>query len=182
MLEKRRFAEEGLKNVQQGSIYPVPDFPDFTVSKNGVFVNTVTGNELKIWPTPTGTMKVNFRVGGKVYSRSAAKIVCLVFNGEPDDPNHVVFYKDLNYKNIDADNLAWRDRSFVIEYSMQMKRTGPLRPYPIKKESTGEIFANSLEAAMATGGIEKYILTAANNYDTFYQGSRWSVPNVVRTV
>jgi hypothetical protein len=149
------------------------EFPQFSVTRDGVFVNTITGHVLKLSISSGGTLKVNFKVGGSIYCRSAAKIVCTMFHGRPGH-DEMVYYKDGDMANISADNLAWKSRGFVYESHAQERRAMPYRLMPVMKISTGEVFENSLVAARRLGLLEKYIALAAMKNDTPYGGSLWT--------
>jgi hypothetical protein len=159
------------ENIQKR---PVPDFPDFSVDENGMFFNEVTGHILKLTKGQSENLKVNFRIGTKIYNRSAARIVCRAFHGEPEKSDYVPNYIDGNYQNIAASNLQWTSRWYSAEYRIQLRRNGiPWIDRPIIKLSTGEIYPNSLAAAQAHTIIERYVVLAVMNKESSFGGSWW---------
>lgn len=149
------------------------EFPDFSVDRTGLFKNEVTGTVLKLSRASAGTLKVNFRVNGIIYCRSAAKIVCTMFHGSPKT-DETVYYKDGDFQNINADNLEWKSRSFVQEQNAQERRAKSYRDFRVRYDNTGEIFESTLEAARHFGLLERYIALAAVQRNTYYGDSMWS--------
>jgi hypothetical protein len=145
------------------------EFPGFTVDETGQFVNEETGHVLNLSLSSGNTLKVNFKVGGRIYSRSAAKIVCTMFHGRPKN-SEMVSYKDDDPLNINASNLEWKPRWFIHENRAQQRRNRPQKNRPVKLVETGEIFENALVAARHFGILEKYIMLAAEQYGGYGPG------------
>lgn len=150
----------------------IPEFPDFSVDENGVFYNDATGHILKLSKMASDSVKVNFRVGTRVYSRSAARMVCLMFHGEPRHIRYVPNYIDGNILNISASNLEWQTRWYVAEYQKQLRRTKPLINTPIVRIEFGDVYPDSITASHETGILEKWIALAVMQKQWF-GGSHW---------
>jgi hypothetical protein len=148
----------------------VIDFPDYELSYAGVLRSKVTGRIVLPSENDTGAYKVNIRRGGRNYVRSLGRLVCRQFHGEPAYGD-VVIYEDEDNHNVNGDNLRWASRSFAWDWVRQAKRSRPLRAGPIQNLNTGAIYPDSLSAARAIRGIEKYVvLAAADPINRSYRG------------
>jgi hypothetical protein len=149
------------------------EFPDYEMNRDGRIVNYHTKRVIEPSLNGKRALKINLRKDGKVCTRSVGRLVCRQFHGEPEYGNTVIF-RDNNPTNIHADNLKWGTRSFAWEWTHQSAKGKPRVNRPIERLATGEIYANSLEAALAVEGIERYIVLAASHPDAWwYRQSLW---------
>jgi hypothetical protein len=152
----------------------ITEFPDYEVSYMGQIRNARTLKVLTASNNGQGVMKVVLTLNGRTYTRSVARIVAKTFNQEPKK-GETIIYRDGDFTNLGAENLEWKPRWFAQMKAAQDKRTKPLRTGPIRRDSTGEIFDNSLECAKAIGGIERYIvLCAGDPINSQYMDSSYS--------
>lgn len=155
------------------------DFPGYEISDRGLIRNTSYDRFLTPSLNGKGVIKVVLRKDDTVYTRSVARLVLTTFVSEPK-AGEVAFHLDGDYDNVDADNLLWKPRWFAQKWAMQAKRTVPKRPGRIVMDSTGIVYANALECAKDTYGIEEYILICAGDPgNRIYNGStyRWAESN-----
>jgi HNH endonuclease len=151
----------------------LPDFHKYEVNEYGIVRNKNTGTILHATPNQAGLMKVNL-IGddGVHYSRSVARLV-----GEAFVPGYregyVIIHKDDDKSNCESGNLLWKPRWFAFEWAQQKIYTEPLRPWQVLMVDRGIVYENSLVCARDTFGIEKYIVLAAGQGNTFYNGSRY---------
>jgi hypothetical protein len=151
----------------------ISEFPAYEISRDGDVANIKTGRILNTSISRSGLIKVNLRKDGITYTRTVAKLVALAFLDIPP-PKYVIIYNDFNPLNVSAENIQWKPRWFAQERLAQSKRTQPMRRSMIMKDSTGEIFKDSLECANAIGGIEKYIVLCAGHPEKRYLNSTYS--------
>jgi hypothetical protein len=144
----------------------------YEVSNTGLVRNKRTKRVLVPTWNGKGALKVILAEDGENKSVSVARLVGDHFI-EGYEAGHVIFYLDDDHGNVDATNLQWKPRWFVQEWSYQMNRERPMRPWPIKMNVSNEVFKNSLVCAFATYGIEKYIVLACIQGNTFYNGSTY---------
>lgn len=157
---------------------PLIDFPDYEISNRGLVRSIIRDRFLTPSPNGKGIIKVVLRRDDVVYTRSVARLVATTFVGDPQ-PGEVVFHLDGDYDNVEASNLLWKPRWFAQKWAMQAKRMSPKRPGRIVMDSTGTVYANALECAKATYGIEEYIIICAGDPgNRIYNGStyRWVEP------
>jgi NUMOD4 motif. len=155
---------------------PIPDIEGFEVSDQGDVRNSATDHLMSRSTDGHGGLKVVIRKNKKLITRGLGKLVAQAFLGDPPDSSYVIAYKDNNPLNVVAENLLWVPRWHAQEWAFQERRSLPMRDQPIRMESTGKVYANSLECARDIRGIEKYIVLAAQNPDSsVYMGShfRW---------
>lgn len=140
--------------------------------KGGKVRNKRTKHILSPTSNGFGILKVILAEDGENQSKAVARLVgeCYV---EGYEEGHVIFYKDDDKNNVDADNLLWVPRWFAQEWVYQSRRSRPLRPWPVRVVRTGEVFNNSLECAKATFCIEKYVMLACVQGNTIYNGSTY---------
>lgn len=153
----------------------VADFPLYEVSSEGNIRNKKTKRLIKPLDNKNGGMMVILRRDGRGYSRLVRRLVANAFHpiGEEHEeaaPVHI----DGDYRNCAADNLDWRPRWQARVRTMQLRKKTPIRNLPYRDANTGEMWANSLEAANAVDGIEAYLVRSAMvGYS--YKGRRFEV-------
>lgn len=132
----------------------IEDFPGYSVSDFGRVRNDKTGKILVLTKTQQGLVKVGLVKDGAQWSRSVALLVATAHLERPigldyyDTPINL----DGNRENNRLENLMWRPRWFAVKYHKQFDdaaRKGYI--VPIQALGTGEIYANSMEAAMRYG-------------------------------
>lgn len=175
--KKRRFDERVQGEVNAVEEWrDLTDFPDYEISDQGLIRNKSRDRFLTPSPNGKGIIKVVLRKDDVIYTRSVARLVAMTFVAEPQT-GEVVFHLDGDYDNVTAENLLWKPRWFAQKWAMQAKRVIPKRPGRIVMDSTGVEYANALECAKATYGIEEYIIICAGDPgNRIYNGStyRWS--------
>ncbi len=150
----------------------VTDSLYYEVSDEGWVRNKRTGRILSPSSNGKGLIKVRFAEDGEQVSKTVARLVGEAFV-EGYEEGDVIFYVDGNSTNVSASNLKWKRRWFAQEWAYQLKRDYPMRTWPIRMNSTGMVFKNSLECAKATYGIEKYIVLSCILGNTIYNGSTY---------
>jgi NUMOD4 motif len=149
----------------RGSLY-------YEVSDRGQVRNIRTGRILSPSFNGHGVPKVILAEDGENRSVSVARLVGDEFV-EDYKEGYVIFYMDNDKGNVDAANLRWKPRWFAQEWAYQLRRDTPMRSWPIRVNRTGEVFENSLACAMATYGIEKYIVLACVRGNAIYNRSTY---------
>lgn len=100
---------------------------------------------------------------------SVAKLVLLGYIGESSDPKKkYILHKDGDRKNVRLSNLKWATKSEVIHYMKsyaQALENSQYTDVQIEELTTGTIFRNSLEAAVATGVAPTDIYHLAVGYN-----------------
>lgn len=100
---------------------------------------------------------------------SVAKLVLLGYIGESSDPRKkYIIHKDGDRNNVRLSNLKWATKSAVIHYMKSYSQALENSQYsdiPIEELTTGRVFANSLEAAVATGVAPTDIYHLAVGYN-----------------
>jgi hypothetical protein len=150
-----------------------PHDEGYEVSDDGRVRNKQTGRILAPSSNGYGVLKVILSHEGEKKTRIVGRLVGEAWLNDYEEGD-VIFYKDDDRSNVSASNLEWRPRWFCQEWAHQLKRTEPMRPWPILMEETGVIYNNSLECALQTYGIEKYIVFSCGRGDTLYNGSTYS--------
>lgn len=100
---------------------------------------------------------------------SVARLVLLSYIGESSDPRKkYAIHKDGDRKNVRLSNLKWATKSEVIYYMKSYAKALENSQYTdvqIEELTTGTIFRNSLEAAVATGVAPTDIYHLAVGYN-----------------
>jgi hypothetical protein len=109
----------------------------------------------------SGVTHVGMNRGGVQHKRGVARLVAERFlhHNTLDDfatPIHL----DGDRTNNQANNLAWRPKWFADCYTRQWTMSGTRVPYKIRDVDSGELFADSTEAAKAYGLLERDILAS----------------------
>jgi hypothetical protein len=138
------------------------EFPNYSVSEDGRVRNDKESRLMTIGLNTRGIATVglaDLSIPGKTCRRSVSVLVAEAFittarSLDFNTPIHL----DGDKRNCHVENLAWRPRWFALEYGQQFK-TGP-NGYSceIQEIKTEEIFANSWEAAIKYGLLEREIV------------------------
>jgi len=103
---------------------PIPDFPNYGVSRHGQICNFTTGKLLRITYTKEGAAKVGLRRGNQQYWRSVPRIVAEAFAERKNEYYDTAMLIDGNPRNLNANNIVWRPRWFIYEYHEQVDWDG----------------------------------------------------------
>lgn len=143
----------------------VPEFPDYLVSSRGLIVNDRTGRVMQLSRNQHGVYHVGMMKGGKQHKRAIAPIVALAFLGRHHDPRFTTpMHLNGNQEHNFVENLVWRPRPFVHSYYAQLRDSYRNRiTRPIMCNDTREIFADSLQAAMRYGLLERAVVLSVLN-------------------
>ena len=169
-------------------------FPKYDVSSEGDVRNSRTKKLIAIqqpdkpkWssiaqrnilPLPTVTVWQDFGEDGekdlKCRSVSVARLVALAFV-EPEEPwFDQVVYKDRNRNNLKYWNLAWRPRWYANRMLRERIRKMPtIDDARITEETTGNVYNDSLEAALAFGLLESDIVRSYKTGVKLLNGMRF---------
>lgn len=156
------------RDIHDSDYYEVSDTGGLIRSKR-------TGRTLIPSDNGRGILKVILSEDGDQHTRTVARIVGEAFVDGYDE-GLVIFHMDDDKSNCDASNLQWRPRWFAQEWAGQAKRDSPMRPWKIKRMPRDggpeEIYENSLECALRTYAIERYIVLACGR-DTIYNNATY---------
>lgn len=150
----------------------VHEFPGYSVSDRGRVRNDETGRLLSLSPNQYGVLRVGMmNTDRHQENRSVALLVAKHHLELP--PDNSAFDTPINLDgdryNNRADNLMWRPRWFALKYHKQFEegaRTG--YKVPIQVLSTGDIFPDSMAAAMRFGILaEDTVKSAIHNQFVF---------------
>ena len=113
---------------------------------------------------------------------SVAKLVLMGHIGESSDPKKkYILHKDGDRNNVRLSNLKWATKSEVIHYMKsyaQALENSQYTDVQIEELTTGTIFRNSLEAAVATGVAPTDIYHLAVGYNGIHnQGFKFITKN-----
>lgn len=143
--------------------------PGYSVSNRGYVRNDETNKILAIQKNQAQIIYVVLFENGKRKVRTVATLVAEAFVPVPfNNPRYnTVIHLDGDKTNVNAENLAWRERWYAIAYHKQFERSWPGLKVPIECIDTGEIFPNSWEAAIHYGVIEsKLVVDLCNEVAT----------------
>lgn len=144
----------------------ISDFPTYSVSDWGRVLNSKTG--LCITPTtkPQGLRMVGLMKDGVQNKRSLPLLVARAFlpiptNESFDTPIHL----DGDRSNSYFQNLEWRPLWFSRKYMRQFDDNHTTYDAPIEDVETGELYKNSMHAAVTHGLLDNEIyLSMLNNH------------------
>lgn len=155
---------------------PIDEFPGYSVSNKGRVRNDLTRRIMVTVHNRGGVLMVGLFRDRCQFKRGVAKLVAEKFLPHNtletfDTPMHL----NGDRSDCSADNLVWRPRWYVHKYQQQFESyRQPYIDRKIMDEKTGDIYANSWEAAIANGLREfevaksVYELTTAwPTYQTF---------------
>jgi hypothetical protein len=123
----------------------VEDFPGYSVSDKGRVRNDSTGRILALTENQYGVVKVGMSKDGKQHARSVALLVAKHHLEKP--PDETVFDTPIN---LDGDRHNNRVENLMCHKQFEEGQRKGFK-VPIQVLSTGEIFPNSMAAAMRYG-------------------------------
>jgi hypothetical protein len=151
------------------------EFPGYSISDQGRVRNDITGRIMVMVRNQAGVLMVGLVRDGVQYKRAIAKLVADRFLPHNtletfDTPMHL----DGDRDNCSVRNLVWRPRWYVLKYQQQFETYR--QPYIDRKiidQATGDIYANSWEAAIANGlrefEVAKSVYEEAKAWPTYQQ-------------
>lgn len=144
---------------------PIKGFPRYLVSNFGVIINEESNREVRQFLTRTGYCYASIMDAFDV--QRSCSVPLAVARAFLDPPSKETFDTPINLNGYREDNfvgnLMWRPRWFAVEYHRQFTRRVPEFTKPIFEVSTGEVFENSMAAAVKYGLLSKDIVL---NYAT----------------
>lgn len=99
----------------------IKGFENYSVTKEGAVFSGAA--RLKAQHNKNGSPFVKLRKDGKYHAFVIAKLVALMFIGEPENDNLVVCYKDGNNHNYYVDNLYWGTKSDLAKGLFKNRNT-----------------------------------------------------------
>lgn len=130
----------------------IRDFPGYAVSNYGEVINAEKDLRLILSPTQNGELTVGLRRDGHQYRRSVRVLVATEFVEGKTRIFNTAIILDGDRNNLRADNLVWRPRWFSCRYMHQFHDGNDWHRYgPIEDVTTGTVYADYLEAAVANG-------------------------------
>jgi len=144
----------------------IPTFSNYSVSNFGRVRNEETGRNMALLRNQHGLVNVGLTRNRVQYKRCVARLVAQAFlPAPPEDSFDTPINLDGDRTNNRAENLLWRPRWFAVKYFDQFDE--PIRmgsfDTPIEEINSGEIFANSWDAAIRYGLLESEIFLAMLN-------------------
>lgn len=143
---------------------------NYEINQSGDVRNILRQRSLSHQVNMAGTRNVGLKDDD--HSRvtySVAKLVLLGHIGESSDPRKkYIIHKDGDRNNVRLSNLKWATKSAVIHYMKsytQALENSQYTDVPIEELTTGQVFRNSLEAAVATGVAPTDIYHLAVGYN-----------------
>jgi hypothetical protein len=143
---------------------PIEMFEDYAVSTFGRICNRETGRMLALNLTQYGLLQVGLMRNGQQYHRSVPLLVARAFVPEVRGPFDTPINLDGDRQNNRVENLVWRPRWFAIKYNQQFRNPSEHHiAGAIADLKTGEVSANSLEAAKRYGLLENDVVFSTLN-------------------
>lgn len=145
------------------------EYPGYAVSDDGRVMNTTTGLIKNQSINQQRIAMVNMSINGQQHVRSIAVMVANSFLDRSEFPEHfdTPIHLDGDKRNCRADNLTWRPRWFAVKYHRQFSEWERENRFgfrqPIEIIETGEVFENSLHAAVTYGLLDREIFLAMAN-------------------
>jgi hypothetical protein len=135
------------------------EFPSYSVSEEGQVRNDVADRLMSISPNTRGIPTVGLAYRGTTRRRSVSVLVAEAFvttarSLEFNTPIHL----DGDKFNCHAENLVWRPRWFALQYVEQFKIGPSGYSCEIQEIKSEEVFANSWEAAVKYGLLEREVV------------------------
>jgi hypothetical protein len=137
----------------------------YSVSEFGRVRNEETGRVLTVLRNPHGTCYVGMMKDGTQRRRSIARLVGKTFVPPLKRYEHFedLIHRDNDLTNNRADNLMWRPHWFLVAYLLQAKHGKEGGSKPVIETKTQERYANTWEAALAFGLLERDIISSIIN-------------------
>lgn len=130
------------------------EFPQYEVSNRGDIYNTRRRLMMRTSRTNFGHSKITLTdYDGSRHTRSVALLVASAFVGPPNYMSDHLIVLDGDFRNVNANNLAWRPRWFAWKYTHQLKLPQPnhYTNLPVRNVKTGVVYDSIIEAGMAEG-------------------------------
>lgn len=144
----------------------IPEFPNYSVSDEGLVRNDDTNRIMAIRRNPHGVYYVGLTRGKKQHSLSLARLVAEAFVSRPEQDRNFNFNNPIHLNGLlddnHAHNLMWRPYWFAREFQKQFRRA-PLATEPVVEINTKERYEYPLIASMAFGLLEKEVVYSALN-------------------
>ena len=143
------------------SIY---SFPDYSVSNHGRVLKETTGRILSVCTNTHGIRYVGMTRGKRQYRRALGLLVASHYLDIPEEPYDTPTHMNGDRADCRAVNLMWRPRWFTNKYHAQFSGQEPMSfSVPVVCEETGEVFVNSMAAAVKYGVLDRAIRVAYLN-------------------
>lgn len=145
----------------------ISEFPNYEVSNFGEIYNIRTRQIMRTSLTIFGHVKITLKGrDGERYTRSVAQLVADAFVERPNMLCDKPIILDGNFRNVRADNLAWRPRWYAWKYTRQLKKPQPAhyQNLVVVDKRTGMGYRSILEAGIAEG------LLFDDIYDSTWKG------------
>lgn len=137
----------------------IVEFPGYSVSDAGHIRNDTTDLIMRLTPNTRGIPIVGLVRRGIQYKRSVPVLVADAFITAARSLSYnTPIHLDGDKNNCQAVNLAWRPRWFALEYGKQFLIGPQGFGREIQEIKTGEIFANSWDASVKYGILERDIV------------------------
>jgi len=149
----------------------IPQHQNYSVSEDGKIRNDKKGTIRALAPTQDGYLQMGVRVNGKGYCLYPHKLVCLLFNGEPPSPKHIVNHKDGNKANNYKDNLEWVTHQDNVKHAIETGLTGVnTHVKVINLETDEEMVFTSMSAAAGFFNVIAYQVRQWIRKGTYHLG------------
>jgi len=157
---------------------PVFEFMDYEISSEGRVRRIGTDKYNAICVNQHGIRYLGMTKGKRQHRKGLALLVASHFLPMPEsEAFDTPIHRNGDRSDCRADNLMWRPRWFAREYHAQFEAGSP-RGFvvPVECVDTGEQFANSMEAAMTYGLMDRGIMVATlNNTSVWPEGLTFRV-------
>ena len=153
----------------------VEEFPDYEVSTWGRIRSRKTGRLLHPNPNQQGFLIVRLRKDGASFTRALHKLVAQAFLPLPPR-GHSPWHIDGDRWNNRIENLKYRSRYFVYNWSQQQQRHEPLIEHPIVDMVSGQRWPDSRTASEELGILEQHIFWGTgDSYNRSVEGYHFSI-------
>lgn len=144
----------------------IRDFPRYSVSDQGRIRNDDTDRIMALVQNGSGVVMAFLVREGRQYARGVAKLVATHFL---PDGNHLAttpVHRDGDRTNNFVENFVLRPRWYAYKYQQQFERDRrPFVDHSIIETETGQVFANSWEAAVHFGVLETEVAHSYHAYE-----------------
>lgn len=137
----------------------IDEFPNYSVSNLGRIRNNATGRIINQFVYERGFLTVGLIKTKRIqFRRSVTVLVAQAFVDQPNEQYNTPMHLDGDRRNNQAENLVWRPRWFCKLYVKQFAPTvRPCFNRKVELIETGQVFANSWDAAISTGALDRDI-------------------------
>lgn len=119
----------------------IRDFPNYSIFKDGLVINNVSGKSLKPAEDRDGYMRVALYKNKRAFYFRIHRLVAIHFIDNPQNFPYVN-HKDENKSNNSVDNLEWCTATYNNNYGTKLIRQAQTRGHSIKAFKNG-IFVGS---------------------------------------